>query len=194
MDICNEIMYAEKTSYIEGLLREKADEVSPVSRSQCEPYLAGGSEAAAKLRGYVKALDTRREYEVLFENALAGNGCQAFLLPTMRTSAPLVPKNAVEDALAGKTDLLRDPSANQSREELRKRGPANLTSFFNLTHQPSCALPMGLDSAGMPASLMISGAKWDDATVLQIAHAFQEATAHHKKRPPALGTSPVSKL
>ena len=49
------------------------------------------------------ALAHTKKNEVLFENALAGSGCQAFVLPTMRTSAPLVPKNAVEDALAGKS-------------------------------------------------------------------------------------------
>ena len=35
---------------------------------------------------------------------------------------------------------------------------------------------MGLDSGGMPTSLMISGPKWSDALVLRLAHAFQQAT------------------
>eukprot|EP01043_Picozoa_sp_COSAG02_P109882 COSAG02_NODE_45987_length_352_cov_1.233202_1_plen_36_part_10 len=35
----------------------------------------------------------------------------------------------------------------------------------------------------MPTSLQVSGALWNDALVLQIAHAFQLATDYHLTRP-----------
>ena len=38
----------------------------------------------------------------------------------------------------------------------------------------------------MQVSLMISGAKWSDALVLRLAHAYQQATGFHKLRPPAM--------
>ena len=36
---------------------------------------------------------------------------------------------------------------------------------------------------GLPVGLQIVGRMHDDATVLQIGHAFQRVTAHHKQRP-----------
>ena len=64
------------------------------------------------------------------------------------------------------------------------------TRFFNLTGQPSLSLPCGFDSNGMPLGLMVSGRRFDDATVLKVAAAYERSTTWHQRRPPARGDDP----
>lgn len=44
---------------------------------------------------------------------------------------------------------------------------------FNLTQQPACSIPCGFTRAGLPVGLQFVGAKYQDATVLQAAAAFE---------------------
>jgi aspartyl-tRNA(Asn)/glutamyl-tRNA(Gln) amidotransferase subunit A len=55
---------------------------------------------------------------------------------------------------------------------------------FNLTGQPTLALPCGLSSAGLPISLQLSGRAFEETTVLRLGHAYQRATDWHTRRPP----------
>jgi aspartyl-tRNA(Asn)/glutamyl-tRNA(Gln) amidotransferase subunit A len=47
--------------------------------------------------------------------------------------------------------------------------------FFCATKQPNITIPIGLDSNGMPQSIMLAGAMYDDVGVLQVAHAIESA-------------------
>lgn len=64
------------------------------------------------------------------------------------------------------------------------------TRFFNLTGQPSLSLPCGFDANGMPLGLMVSGRRFEDATVLKVAAAYERSTPWHQRRPPARGDDP----
>lgn len=64
------------------------------------------------------------------------------------------------------------------------------TRFFNLTGQPSISLPCGFDANGMPLGLMVSGRRFDDATVLKVAAAYERSTPWHERRPPTRGDHP----
>jgi len=55
---------------------------------------------------------------------------------------------------------------------------------FNLTGQPTLALPCGMSESGLPLSLQLSGRAFEETTVLRLGHAFQRATDWHKRRPP----------
>ena len=46
---------------------------------------------------------------------------------------------------------------------------------FNLTQQPAAAVPCGLTTSGLPASMQIVGAKYSDALVLRAAYAYETA-------------------
>ncbi|NLG55160.1 MAG: amidase [Rhodococcus sp.] len=46
---------------------------------------------------------------------------------------------------------------------------------FNLTQQPAVSVPCGFDGAGMPVGLQVVGARFDDARVLAVAHAYEQA-------------------
>ncbi|HLZ72856.1 MAG TPA: amidase [Dehalococcoidia bacterium] len=63
-----------------------------------------------------------------------------------------------------------------------RRGP-NYNGAFNMTGQPAIAIPSGFSGRGLPLSLMISGRPFAEATVLRVAHAFQQATDWHKRHP-----------
>ena len=52
---------------------------------------------------------------------------------------------------------------------------SSLSVFFSITKQPTITVPIGLDHRGMPQSVMIAGAMYDDVSVLQMAHAIQSA-------------------
>jgi amidase len=45
-------------------------------------------------------------------------------------------------------------------------------------------MPGGFTPGGLPAGVQIVGRHHDDWSVLQLAHAFEQATQHGKKRPP----------
>ena len=55
---------------------------------------------------------------------------------------------------------------------------------FNLTGQPTLALPCGLSASGLLLSLQLSGRAFEEATVLRLGHAYQRATDWHTRRPP----------
>jgi aspartyl-tRNA(Asn)/glutamyl-tRNA(Gln) amidotransferase subunit A len=51
---------------------------------------------------------------------------------------------------------------------------SSLSVFFSITKQPTITVPIGIDSNGMPQSVMIAGAMHDDLGVLQLAHAIEK--------------------
>ena len=57
---------------------------------------------------------------------------------------------------------------------------------FNLTGQPTLALPCGFSPSGLPLSLQLSGRAFEETTVLRLGHAYQTATDWHTRRPPSL--------
>jgi aspartyl-tRNA(Asn)/glutamyl-tRNA(Gln) amidotransferase subunit A len=54
---------------------------------------------------------------------------------------------------------------------------------FNMTGQPTLALPCGFAPNGLPVSLQLSGRPFDEATVLRAGHAYEQATEWHTRRP-----------
>ena len=66
--------------------------------------------------------------------------------------------------------------------EARYRQPA-YTPPFNLTGLPAMSVPCGFSSEGLPVGLQIAGRAFDEATVLQVAHAYEGATGWHTRHP-----------
>ena len=54
---------------------------------------------------------------------------------------------------------------------------------FNLTQQPAMSVPCGFSEDGMPIGLQLVGPMHRDDLVLRAAHAYQQATEHHLRRP-----------
>jgi aspartyl-tRNA(Asn)/glutamyl-tRNA(Gln) amidotransferase subunit A len=48
---------------------------------------------------------------------------------------------------------------------------------------PAMSVPCGFTAAGLPVGLQIVGAPFAEGTVLALAHAYEQATEWHKRRP-----------
>lgn len=55
--------------------------------------------------------------------------------------------------------------------------------FISATGLPSISVPAGFTTDGLPVGLQIVGRPRDDMGVLQLAHAFEQATGHWRTRP-----------
>jgi aspartyl-tRNA(Asn)/glutamyl-tRNA(Gln) amidotransferase subunit A len=58
------------------------------------------------------------------------------------------------------------------------------TISVNLAGLPGLALPCGVDGAGLPIGLQLIGRPFDEATLLRIGHAYEQATEWHRRRAP----------
>jgi len=60
----------------------------------------------------------------------------------------------------------------------------SITMPFSVSGVPALAIPCGFSRAeGMPLSLQIAGRPFAEATLLRIAHAYQQATDWHQRHP-----------
>ncbi len=57
------------------------------------------------------------------------------------------------------------------------------TISANLSGGPGISVPCGLDSKGLPIGLQIMGKHFDEANILKIAYAYEQATEWHKQKP-----------
>jgi aspartyl-tRNA(Asn)/glutamyl-tRNA(Gln) amidotransferase subunit A len=96
------------------------------------------------------------------------------LAPTGHRSAPTI----AESTSAVKS---REDAAGKFFTRRAYSAPAALAGV------PAVAVPCGFDSGGLPLSLQIMGRAFHDATVLRAAHAYEQATEWHRRRPPLDG-------
>jgi len=61
------------------------------------------------------------------------------------------------------------------------------TRPFNVWGLPSISVPCGFTQSGLPIGLQIAGPHWREDLVLRLAHAYEQATAWHKRRPCFVG-------
>jgi aspartyl-tRNA(Asn)/glutamyl-tRNA(Gln) amidotransferase subunit A len=59
------------------------------------------------------------------------------------------------------------------------------TSPFNVTGWPAISVPCGFTRSGMPIGLQLSGPPEEDAVVLRLAHAYEQATNWHTRELPS---------
>ena len=94
-------------------------------------------------------------------------------------------------ALFDDVDVLLHPADNIATRPGGPNPPAarpssgSKTQIWNLSGAPAVAVPTGFSSDfHMPLSMQCVGAPGADAEVLLVADAFQQATDHHRARPP----------
>jgi aspartyl-tRNA(Asn)/glutamyl-tRNA(Gln) amidotransferase subunit A len=88
------------------------------------------------------------------------------------TATTPVPAPAI-DELKQNPDLLRP----QELLLLRNTRPVNAWGL------PAISVPCGFTAAGLPIGLQIIGPHWGEDRVLQLAHAYEQATDWHKRSP-----------
>ena len=58
--------------------------------------------------------------------------------------------------------------------------------YVTMMSNPAISVPAGFSATGLPVGLQIVGRHRDEWSVLQLAHAFEQATNHGKRRPSAI--------
>jgi aspartyl-tRNA(Asn)/glutamyl-tRNA(Gln) amidotransferase subunit A len=147
------IMMAEAYAIHEANLRTRFTDFGEAFRGRMA--LAGLFTAA----DYVQATRRRRELVDELDKATAG-------LDLVMTAA--TPSEAPKIDEVGKFALLERPS---------------LTMPFNVTGSPAMSVCCGFTDTGLPLSFQIVGKRFDDATVLRAADAYERATPWRDRRP-----------
>jgi len=60
---------------------------------------------------------------------------------------------------------------------------SSLTTPFNVTGGPALSLPIGFSPEGLPLCMQVVGRPFADATVLRVAHAYEQAAGDRTRRP-----------
>jgi Asp-tRNA(Asn)/Glu-tRNA(Gln) amidotransferase A subunit family amidase len=80
-------------------------------------------------------------------------------------------------------DLPRDDGCDADLLRPRELLLLRNTRPVNVWGLPAISIPCGFTETGLPIGLQIIGPHWAEARVLQVAHAYEQATAWHKRKP-----------
>jgi len=58
------------------------------------------------------------------------------------------------------------------------------TRHFNLSGHPALSMPCGFTGRGLPIGMQLAAKAFDEAALFRIAHAYEESTPWHERRPP----------
>lgn len=126
-----------------------------------------GSEVAA-----AKYIQSRREMERLRRSiAHVFENVDVLITPTVR-----IPPFTI-------ADLQSDLDSVRTKELAMLHN----TRVLNLTGLPTISVPCGFTRGGLPVGMQITGRPGDEATILRLAHAYEQATDWHKSEPAPLG-------
>jgi aspartyl-tRNA(Asn)/glutamyl-tRNA(Gln) amidotransferase subunit A len=70
--------------------------------------------------------------------------------------------------------------------ETQRTGPPDSswgTRQFNLSGHPALSMPCGFTAGGLPVGLQFAGRAFGEATLFRVAHAYEQATDWHTRRP-----------
>lgn len=93
------------------------------------------------------------------------------------------------DVLAMPNNAIPAPRIDQSTISVRGKDVwvmalmPSLTIPHNLTGAPALTVPCGFAASGLPVGLQLVGRPFEDATVLRVGHAYEQATDWHRRRP-----------
>lgn len=142
----------------EGLYPERAAEYGPFRELL-------DNTAPLRAQDYAKAHALREtfacQFDPLFEQM------DLLLCPTMPTTAP---------AMDAQGNAILQPGYVRTR----------YTYVFNFSRNPTLSLPCGMDSNGLPISLQLVGRHFEEATLLRVGHAYEQATTWHTQVPTLL--------
>lgn len=159
------VVAAEAYAYHAGYVEKMAQEYQP-------PTLAA-IRAGAGLRtaDYIMA---RREIERLrLDIRKVFESVDVIVTPTSPLPPPTI---SAFDAVYKDSSFPRDPN------DIRRLVLRN-TSPFDKYGLPTISVPCGFTHTGLPIGLQIAGAPGQDATVLRLAHAYEQASDWHKRTP-----------
>jgi aspartyl-tRNA(Asn)/glutamyl-tRNA(Gln) amidotransferase subunit A len=122
-----------------------------------------GISASDYIRDWRSLAEERNRAEELFQQV------DVVVTPTVPVAAPRISQ-------------LQSLGINELRQ-FETRYLLRNTSPFSVLYWPSVSVPCGFQREGLPVGLQISGKPGADATVLRLAHAYEQATQWHKRVP-----------
>ncbi len=93
----------------------------------------------------------------------AFKSCDAIITPTAPTTAFKIGEKTQDPLQMYLTDIFTLPAS--------------------LAGLPALSLPCGFDSKGLPIGMQVMGKYFDEATILRIGYAFEQATDWHRRKP-----------
>jgi aspartyl-tRNA(Asn)/glutamyl-tRNA(Gln) amidotransferase subunit A len=159
---CSNVMVRAESAAIHWrILKERPGELQPAVRDRLAPGLA--VSAQEYLQGQrLRAKLTREFIDLVFSRV------DVLVTPTIPEPAP-----ALAQVKAGPT---ADVIARMGRF-------SRLTRPFNALGLPALSLPCGAAADGRPLAMQLVGRPFDEATLLRLGHAYERATAWHRRRP-----------
>ena len=155
--VCRAISHSESFSIHQHTLQTRPELYARITR---ERLTLGAFVTAGQ---YVRAQRLRRvltaKVDALFEQ------CDALIAAVIPGPAPVL----------------------EETDQRPWREPQPLSSVFNVTGQPCIAQPCGFAKNGLPLSVQFVGRAFDEAMVLRVGHAYEQAAGWIAKRP-ALAT------
>jgi aspartyl-tRNA(Asn)/glutamyl-tRNA(Gln) amidotransferase subunit A len=152
---------AEPSTYHQRTLRERPDDYGDDVRTLLE---------AGELLLATQYLQAQR-YRALLRNEFleAFGQVDVFICPSLPFVATRVGETRVEIEPGKPEDMLS--------------AIMQFTGVASLTGLPSLNVPCGFDPCGLPIGMQIIGRPFAEATLLRAGHAFQLATAFHRRAP-----------
>jgi aspartyl-tRNA(Asn)/glutamyl-tRNA(Gln) amidotransferase subunit A len=117
---------------------------------------------------YLQATRLRARVARVFVEEVLGD-VDVLLTPTIPEPAPLL--------VTVKTGSLDEVVRRMHRF-------SRLTRPFNLLGLPALTVPCGFGGLGLPIGLQIVGRPFDEATVLRVGHAYEQAADLWRREPP----------
>lgn len=155
------IIASEALAYHEDLLRTRWREYGAEVRTR----LASGRAILAAQ--YLRAQRARQVLRQEVDRALG----RVEILAAPTTAVPATRLDEAEVRVGGRTEDVR-------------WALIRLTRPLNVTGHPAISIPCGFTAAGLPVGLQLIGRRFDEATLLRVAHAYEAAAPWRGRRLP----------
>jgi aspartyl-tRNA(Asn)/glutamyl-tRNA(Gln) amidotransferase subunit A len=159
---CSNVMVRAEAAVIHArLLKDRPSELQPAVRDRMSPGLTVTAQEYL-LGQRLRAQLTREFIDSVFSRI------DVLVTPTIPEPAP-----ALAHVKSGSTADVIGRMGRFSR----------LTRPFNALGLPALSLPCGAAPDGRPLAMQLVGRPFDEATLLRLGHAYERATAWHRRRP-----------
>lgn len=138
----------------------------PARASEYGPVLARLLQIGRQVDGMTLTKILQRRAAFSGRLAALFRDIDLLLMPAMNLAAP---------TLALLAEQVNDPEARYAR--------VRFTAPFDMSGSPCLTLPGGKTAEGLPVGFQLVGRHFEEALVLRVGNAFQQATDWHKHRP-----------
>jgi aspartyl-tRNA(Asn)/glutamyl-tRNA(Gln) amidotransferase subunit A len=160
---CNNVMVRAESAVIHSrILKEQPGELQPAVLARLAPGLR------VSAYDYIQASRLRARFTREF---IAGvfSRVDVFVASTIPEPAP-----SLAEAKSGSTDDVVKRMGRFSR----------LTRPLNTLGLPALSVPCGFSADGLPIGIQLIGRPFDEALILRLGHAYEQAAGWHTRRPP----------